>query len=333
MLALKNVSKAFPVKGGRLHAVRNVSFAVEEGEIFGIIGLSGAGKSTLLRCINALERPDTGEVWMDGQNLLNLPEKALLQKRKEIGMIFQGFHLLMQKNALQNVLLPLSLHHENPKEAREKALHFLDRVGLADKKDAYPANLSGGQKQRLAIARALVTSPRLLLSDEATSALDPQTTEQILALLKSIVREYGLSIVMITHQMEVAKEICDTVAVMEKGEIIEQGTVHEMFLQPKEQRTRQMILGMNRSPAAEPVSSNGHAVYRLGFEKNTAERPIISSAIKQFDVDVNILAGTIHQVQADQIGTLYVEILGEETNIQKTLLYLTKNGITWEVRA
>lgn len=331
MLALKNVSKAFPVKGGRLHAVREVSFDVKEGEIFGIIGLSGAGKSTLLRCINALEKPDAGEVWMDGQNLLNLPEKELLQKRKEIGMIFQGFHLLMQKNALQNVLLPANLHHQNPKEAREKALHMLDRVGLSDKKEAYPANLSGGQKQRLAIARALVTSPRLLLSDEATSALDPQTTEQILTLLKSIVREYGLSIVMITHQMEVAKEICDTVAVMENGSVIEQGPVEELFLRPKEKRTREMILGM-REDEIEPVSAEGRPVYRLGFEQYTATSPIISRAVRRFGVDINILAGNIHQVKDEQIGTLYVEIWGDPARVEDTLNYLTENGIRWEVR-
>lgn len=332
MLEVKNISKAFPLKEGKLHAVRDVSFQVKEGEIFGIIGLSGAGKSTLLRCINALERPDSGEVWMDGQNLLAMSEDHLLQKRKEIGMIFQGFHLLMQRNALQNVLLPAMFHHQDKKKAEQKAIEMLELVGLSDKKEAYPANLSGGQKQRLAIARALVTSPRLLLSDEATSALDPQTTEQILRLLKEIVAAYGLSIVMITHQMEVAKEICDTVAVMEDGAIIEQGTVHDMFLRPKEKRTREMILGI-KEEETEPVAADGRPVYRLGFERYTATSPIISRAIRRYDVDINILAGNIHQIQEDQIGTLYVEIWGDDNQIAETLQYLTENGITWEVSA
>lgn len=332
MLEVKNISKTFPLKDGTLHAVQDVSFQVKQGEIFGIIGLSGAGKSTLLRCLNALERPDTGEVWMDGENLLSMKEDALLQKRKEIGMIFQGFHLLLQRNALQNVLLPAMLHHQDKKEAEKKALEMLELVGLAEKRDAYPANLSGGQKQRLAIARALVTSPRLLLSDEATSALDPQTTEQILRLLKEIVATYGLSIVMITHQMEVAKEICDTVAVMENGRIIEQGSVHDLFLRPKEQRTREMILGIQEEEP-DPVPSGGRPVYRLAFERYTATSPIISRAVRSFDVDINILAGNIHQVQEDQIGTLYVEIWGNDEQIAQTLSYLTENGIAWEVSA
>lgn len=332
MLEVKNVSKAFPVKDGKLHAVRDVSFRVAQGEIYGIIGLSGAGKSTLLRCINALERPDTGEILFDGDNLLTMKEEALLQKRKEIGMIFQGFHLLMQKNALQNVLLPSRFHHADKNMAMEKALEMLELVGLSDKKDAYPANLSGGQKQRLAIARALVMSPRLLLSDEATSALDPQTTEQILRLMKKIVQTYGLSIVMITHQMEVAKEICDTVAVMENGTIIEQGPVHDMFLRPKKKRTREMILGLSEEES-EPSPTNGRTVYRLGFEQYTATSPVISRAVRQFDVDINILAGNIHQLKEEQIGMLYVEIWGDTAQVDKTLAYLTESGISWEVSA
>lgn len=330
MLEVKNVSKSFPFKEGKLHAVKDVSFSVERGEIFGIIGLSGAGKSTLLRCINALEKPDHGQVLMNGVDLLALKEPELLEKRKEIGMIFQGFNLLMQKNAMQNILLPAHFHHADKKEAKERAAEMLDLVGLSDKKDEYPANLSGGQKQRLAIARALVMQPKLLLSDEATSALDPQTTDAILKLLKRIVQTLDLSIVMITHQMEVAKEICDRVAVMENGRFIEQGTVHDMFLRPQEKRTREMIQGIQDEPG-EPRPTESNTMYRLAFDKPTATKPIISQAIRKFEVDVNILAGNIHQVQDDQLGTLYVEFLGDKDRIRLALEEIEKNGVSWEV--
>lgn len=329
MLHVENIQKAFQLKGQTIHAVDDVSFSVKPGEIFGIIGTSGAGKSTLLRCLNVLERPDKGRVLFDGQDLLTMQEKQLRETRKDIGMIFQGFHLLMQKDALHNVLLPAMIHHQNSKDAEQKALEMLELVGLADKKHAYPANLSGGQKQRLAIARALVTSPRLLLSDEATSALDPQTTESILKLLKQIVDEYRLSIVMITHQMEVAKEICDRVAVMEKGKFVEQGTVEEMFLRPKEKRTREFIKGLREEE--EIPQGSGNTVYRLGFAKATAHRPVISETIRKFDVDINILSGDIHQVQQEQIGNLYVEIWGSDDNIEQALAYIAENHVNWEV--
>lgn len=330
MLEVRNISKSFPFKEGKLHAVRDVSFQVDKGEIFGIIGLSGAGKSTLLRCINALERPDEGEVLMNGVDLLKLPERELLEQRKDIGMIFQGFHLLMQKNALQNVMLPAYFHRSDLAQAKQRALEMLEVVGLTDKKDAYPAELSGGQKQRLAIARALVTQPKLLLSDEATSALDPQTTDSILRLIKEIVNKYQLSVVMITHQMEVAKEVCDRIAVMESGSFIEQGPVHDIFLRPKEKRTIEMIQGIQEDDK-EPKPMVGEKLYRLTFDQPTATKPLISQAIRTFNIDVNILAGNIYQVQEDQLGTLYVEFLGEDERIDKALEYLSVNGVNWEV--
>lgn len=332
MLELRNVNKSFPINGGKLHAVRDVSFSVAEGEIFGIIGLSGAGKSTLLRCINVLERPDSGEIRMDGVDLTTLPSAELFEKRREIGMIFQGFHLLMQKTAMENVLLPVAFHSQGKAEAVERAESLLEIVGLAEKRNAYPAQLSGGQKQRLAIARALVTQPRLLLSDEATSALDPQTTESILRLIRRIVNDFKLSVVMITHQMEVAREVCDTVAVMDRGRIIETGSVHDLFLRPKEERTREMIHGMKEIREL-PRASEGHRLYRLGFDNPTATRPLISTIVRKFDVDVNILAGNIYQMQEDQLGELFVEIWGTPQQVKDSLSYLKESGVTWEVRS
>lgn len=330
MLEIKGVSKTFQLQDQSLKAVDDVSFSVQPGEIYGIIGQSGAGKSTLLRCINVLERPDKGEIFIDGQDVLRVGESELLEKRKEIGMIFQGFHLLMQKDALHNVLLPAMIHHQDAKKAKEKARELLALVGLEDKMHAYPKTLSGGQKQRLAIARALVTSPRYLLSDEATSALDPQTTESILNLLKKIGKEYSLSIVMITHQMEVAKEICNRVAIMEKGKFVEEGTVEEIFLRPREKETRALIRSVQKK---ENVISSGGPVYRLGFAHKTANRPIIAETIRKFNVDINILAGDIHSVQEEQIGNLTVEIWGKESDIANALAYLNENQVRWEVVA
>ena len=240
-IELKHISKTFEQGQSDVHAVKDVSLSIEKGDIFGIIGLSGAGKSTLVRCINYLEVPTEGQVLIDGTDLGTLSEKELRKKRSEIGMIFQHFNLLMQKNVLDNIAFPLQLSGMKKKNAREKARDYLKTVGLSDKENAYPAQLSGGQKQRVAIARALAGSPKILLCDEATSALDPQTTASILSLLKEINETMGLTIVIITHQMSVVKDICKHMAVMEGGRIVEQGPTEEIFKQPQTPVAKQFL--------------------------------------------------------------------------------------------
>ena len=241
IIRVENISRTFQAKNGRVEAVRDISFSIEKGDIFGIIGLSGAGKSTLVRCLNLLERPDQGSVWVDGKNLMELSEYELRRQRQDIGMIFQHFNLLMQRTVLDNVCFPMEIAGIKRKEARERAYAFLEKVGLSEKARAYPAQLSGGQKQRVAIARVLANNPKILLCDEATSALDPQTTRSILNLLKEINREYGITIVVITHEMAVIREICSKVAVLDHGTLAEQGTVDEVFAAPKTEAARKLV--------------------------------------------------------------------------------------------
>lgn len=240
-IEIRNLTKTFDIKGRTVQALKNISLSIEQGDIFGIIGMSGAGKSTLIRCMNYLETPTEGDVLIDGTNLGTLSEKELRKKRSEIGMIFQHFNLLMQKNVIDNVAFPLLLSGMKKKTAREKAKEYLKTVGLLDKEKAYPAQLSGGQKQRVAIARALASNPQILLCDEATSALDPQTTSSILGLLKEINDSIGLTIVIITHQMSVVKDICKHVAVMEEGHIVEQGATEEVFSHPQTAVAKQFL--------------------------------------------------------------------------------------------
>lgn len=242
IIRVENISKTFKAKNGQVEAVKNISFSIEKGDIFGIIGLSGAGKSTLVRCLNLLEKPNEGSVYVDGKNLMKLSQKYLRKERQDIGMIFQHFNLLMQRNVVDNICFPLEIAGVKRKEARKRALELLETVGLSDKAKAYPAQLSGGQKQRVAIARVLANNPKILLCDEATSALDPQTTKSILKLLKEINQEYGITIVVITHEMTVIKEICTKVAVLDQGYLVEQGTVEEVFTTPKSDEAKKLIL-------------------------------------------------------------------------------------------
>lgn len=241
-IVIDNVSKAFVAKDGTVEALKNVSLSIEEGDIYGVIGMSGAGKSTLVRCMNFLERPDEGYVLIEGKSLSDYSQKELQKQREKIGMIFQHFNLLMQKSVLENVCFPLYIQKYSKKEARKKAIELLELVGLADKKHAYPAQLSGGQKQRVAIARALASDPKILLCDEATSALDPRTTSSILELLKDINQRFGITIVIITHQMSVVREICSHVAIMQNGEVVETGEVAEVFAHPKSKVARELIV-------------------------------------------------------------------------------------------
>ena len=254
MIRVEHLKKTFSTKQEQVHAVEDVSFCIEQGEIFGVIGLSGAGKSTLVRCMNLLERPDAGSVVIDGKEMTALSPKELQRQRREIGVIFQGFQLLMQRSVLDNVCFPLEIAGMKKKEARQKALPFLETVGLADKAKAYPAQLSGGQQQRVAIARVLAGDPKIILCDEATSALDPQTTQTILDLLARINRELGITIVVITHEMRVVEQLCHRVAVLDHGTVAELGPVEEVFAHPKTKAARRLLTVRQREQLLDELN-------------------------------------------------------------------------------
>lgn len=251
IIRVENISRTFQAKNGQVEAVKNISFSIEKGDIFGIIGLSGAGKSTLVRCLNLLEKPNEGNIYVDGKDLMQLSPKALRKERQDIGMVFQHFNLLMQRNVIDNICFPLEIAGVHRKEAKERAIEILKTVGLEEKAKAYPAQLSGGQKQRVAIARVLANNPKILLCDEATSALDPQTTKSILTLLKEINKKYGITIVVITHEMAVVREICSKVAVLDRGSMVEMGTVEEVFCAPKTEAAKKLILNELRGDYQE----------------------------------------------------------------------------------
>ena len=292
MIQVENLCKRFETKGGTVEAAKNISFSIEKGEIFGIIGLSGAGKSTLVRCLNLLERPTSGTVKVNGKNLTELSEKELRKERQKIGMIFQHFNLLMQRTALDNVCFPMEIAGIGKAEARKKALEYLRIVGLEEKALSYPSQLSGGQKQRVAIARVLASDPQILLCDEATSALDPQTTSSILELLKDINQKFQITIVIITHQMAVVREICTHVAIMKDGEVKEQGLVAEIFNHPKSQVAKELI---SRDTGADvehvvtkPEIQSGEKIC-IVFSENSAFEPVIANLVLIFHEPVNIL--------------------------------------------
>ena len=340
MIELINLKKTYRTERGPVEALRGVNASIRAGEIFGVIGKSGAGKSTLIRCINMLERPDSGSVRVGGVELSSLPEHALRQERKHIGMIFQHFNLLSSRTVYENVAFPLELAGYSKPAIKAAVDPLLELVGLADKRDQYPAQLSGGQKQRVGIARALANRPKVLLCDEATSALDPQTTQSILALLKDINRKFQLTIILITHEMQVIKEICDRVAVIEDGRIIEEGQVVDLFLRPQTATTREFIrtiinhnvppafADMNFSPHPLP---SGNLVLRLSFIGSSANEPVIAGLIRRCNVDVNILSGNIDQLKATPFGTLLIEISGEDSAVQASLNYLNARELGIEV--
>lgn len=284
-IEVKNLNKEFEAKGSTVHALSDINLSIEKADIYGIIGMSGAGKSTLVRCLNYLEQPTTGEIEIDGKQLGSLSSKELREERRNIAMIFQHFNLLMQKNVLSNVCFPLKLKKVGKKEAEKKAYELLETVGLKDKAKAYPSQLSGGQKQRVAIARALASNPQILLCDEATSALDPQTTESILALLKDINKKYGITIVIITHQMSVIQEICNRVAIIEGGRLVEEGAVNEVFSNPKSNAAKKLILGEDvaKEIANElPEKQTNIKKIRAVFSENLAYEPVIANAILEY---------------------------------------------------
>lgn len=330
IIQLKNISKTFVTDKGEFKALENVSLDISRGSIYGIIGMSGAGKSTLVRCINYLEVPTEGAVVIDGKELGSLTEKGLREERKSIGMIFQHFNLLQQKNVLDNVSFPLRINGVNKKDAHKRAAELLEIVGLADKANSYPVQLSGGQQQRVAIARALAGNPKILLCDEATSALDPQTTKSILELLKNINEKYGITIVIITHQMAVVREICSHVAVISKGHIVENGEVSEVFSRPKTKEARELIMLESGDNTWYNESSEDDNCVRIVFTENSAYEPVISNMIKKFNCDVSIYQADTKKINGKTTGEMIIGLPKDKELSRQLKSYLTEKGIIVE---
>ena len=343
MIKLDHITQTYKTPEGReFKALDDVSIEIRPGEIFGIIGRSGAGKSTLVRCINLLNRPSEGTVTVDGKNLTELSEDELRESRRSIGMIFQHFNLLSSRTVYDNVALPLELVGTPKNVIREKVEPLLKLVGLTEHAHKYPSQLSGGQKQRVGIARALTNDPKVLLSDEATSALDPETTVATLALLKRINKELGLTIVMITHEMQVVKQICERVVVMNYGKIVEQGKVVDIFMSPQHETTKALIGNvmardmpasiLDRFRKARENHPNSDAVYllRLAFSGNEVTRSVISECSRRFNLDFNILRGTVDDVQGQTLGSLTVLIEAESSVFIEAVNFLRENGVVVE---
>ncbi|OOF69672.1 methionine ABC transporter ATP-binding protein MetN [Rodentibacter caecimuris] len=340
MIKLKNISKIFDISGKQLTALDNVTLNVQKGQICGVIGASGAGKSTLIRCVNLLERPTTGAVIIDGRNLTELNEHQLILERRHIGMIFQHFNLLSSRTVFDNVALPLELENTPKEKIKEKTTALLSLVGLSDKSEMYPANLSGGQKQRVAIARALAGDPKVLLCDEATSALDPATTQSILNLLKEINRTLGITILLITHEMEVVKRICDQVAVIDKGRLVEQGTVSEIFSNPKTELAQEFIRSTFHISLPEeylsnltdtPSHANAYPIIKFEFTGRSVDAPLLSKASKKFGVELSILTSQIDYAGGIKFGFVIAEMEGQEDAITQAKVYLMENNVRVEV--
>ena len=325
MIELQNLSKVYASPAGDVEALRDVSLRIEDGEIFGIIGLSGAGKSTLVRCINLLERPTAGKVLIDGKDLTALPRSDLLQTRRTISMIFQGFNLLEQRSVLKNITFPREISGVSQSKAKARAQELLEVVGLEDKAAAYPAQLSGGQKQRVAIARALATQPRYLLCDEATSALDPNTTHSILELLRSINQTLGVTIVVITHEMKVIDQICDRVAVIDQSRIAEVGKVSEVFTSPSSDIARELILPQGRAA----IDTTGGKKIRLIFDSSVSQEPIISRMTLDCQAPVNIIFADTREYDGVIFGHMILELPRDEHQADKILTWLKNSPVEW----
>ena len=336
IIQIEHVSKTFQTKDGTIDALKDVSLNIEAGDIYGIIGMSGAGKSTLVRCINHIEVPTSGTVVVQDKELGDLSDKELRKQREHIGMIFQHFNLLMQKSVLDNVCFPLFIQGKSKAEARKKAYELLEIVGLRDRAKAYPSQLSGGQKQRVAIARALASDPQILLCDEATSALDPQTTEAILKLLKKINREMGVTILLITHQMQVVQMICNKVAVMEKGQVVEAGSVLDVFGKPQAPVTKRFVQTVVNDQIPESIISlvkeqkEHFRVERLKFIGSSVKRPVISDICHVEGIVVNILGATVQELQDNIMCVFILQLLGSEEKILKAEKQIDENGVIRE---
>ena len=330
-ITLKNLERNY----SNVHAVRGVSLDIPENRIFGIIGLSGAGKSTLVRLVSLLEKPDSGEVWYDSQRVDNLPEKEIIQRRRNIGMIFQNFNLFSSRTAGQNIAYPMEICRYPKDRIATRVSELLELVGLSDKADAPISTLSGGQKQRIAIARALACKPDILFCDEATSALDPKTTQSILALIKDIQRKMNLTVVMITHQMEVVRDACDYVAVLSEGTVVEQGTVKDLFAHPKTNVTKEFLshLTTNTADVREDgvvIWSDVPARYTLRFLNDKVETPVISDIIREFDVVFNISGAGIQKVGDSKMGTMVCDITGSPDAVGAAIAAMRERGVTVE---
>jgi len=330
-ITLKNLERNY----SNVHAVRGVSLNIPENRIFGIIGLSGAGKSTLVRLVSLLEKPDSGEVWYDSQRVDNLPEKEIIQRRRNIGMIFQNFNLFSSRTAGQNIAYPMEICKYPKDKIASRVSELLELVGLSDKADAPISTLSGGQKQRIAIARALACKPDILFCDEATSALDPKTTQSILALIKDIQRKMNLTVVMITHQMEVVRDACDYVAVLSEGTVVEEGTVKDLFAHPKTNVTKEFLshLTTNAANVREDgvvIWSDLPARFTLRFLNDRVETPVISDIIREFDVIFNISGAGIQKVGDSKMGTMVCDITGSPEAVNAAIAAMRERGVTVE---
>ena len=327
IIQLVGLGKEFRTAGGPIKALDDINLTICQGEIFGIIGLSGAGKSTLVRCINYLEVPTSGEVLFENRSLASMSGRDQRKARQSMGMIFQQFNLLAQRNVIQNVCFPLEIAGASKKEAKERAMELLGLVGLADRKDAYPSQLSGGQKQRVAIARALATNPKILLCDEATSALDPNTTKSILALLKEINKSMGVTVVVITHEMSVIEAICDRVAIIDHSHIAESGKVSEIFSGPKSEIGRQLILG---ETLGQKTSFARARQIRVIFNGQESSEPIISNMVLACKVPVNILLADTHDIGGNAMGQMLLQLPEDEVDAGRICNYLKTVGVTYE---
>ena len=326
MIELKNLCKTYSLADGSVEALRDVSLTIPDGDVFGIIGMSGAGKSTLVRCINMLERPTSGSVVIDGHDLTRMNEKELRQERRSITMIFQGFNLLMQKNCLRNVCFPLELAGVKKAEAVKKAQSLLELVGLGDKAAAYPAQLSGGQQQRVAIARALATNPKVLLCDEATSALDPKTTGVILELIRDINRKLGITVIIITHQMSVVESTCRHVAILEEGQVVEQGEVSAVFSHPKSEAARRLVFPEG-NPESLLCAGSGSRLIRVVFNGADATgKPLIARMATEAGIEANIAYASTRSIEGRTYGSMLLSIEDKNDDLARAIAYLTQDS-------
>ena len=332
MIELQHLTKRFATQGGTVIALNDINLTIQDGDVYGIIGMSGAGKSTLVRCINMLERPDEGKVIVNGKQMQELNAADLRAARREITMIFQQFNLLMQRTCLRNIMFPMELAKVPRDKAEARARELLELVGLPDKADAYPAQLSGGQKQRIAIARALATDPKVLLCDEATSALDPNTTHAILQLIQKINRELGITVVIITHQMSVVEEICDSVAILDGGVVVEQGEVREIFANPKTAAARRLV-APNGGSAARDLSSfapDDHVV-RVTFNGSSAAKPLVASLAAEKGILVSVLSADTRDLSGQCYGSMLLKLPRDTEQAKQAAAYMrSQNGVTVE---
>ncbi len=335
MIEFKNISKHYQLKGQTIRALDQINLQIPDGSIFGIIGYSGAGKSTLIRLINLLERPNDGQVIINQKDFTALDARSLRQERANIGMIFQHFNLLQSKTVAANIEMPMKLLGWSKAEREKRLAELLEFIDLKHKKDAYPDELSGGQKQRVGIARALANHPKILLCDEATSALDPQTTKSVLDLLKKINKEQGITIVMVTHEMDVIETVCDYVAVMEQGQVIETGSTLEIFSQPKHPTTKNFIQTVLQQQLPVNIlqnleNQNHNSIYSLQFLGTSAQETVVQAAIKQFDISLNILFANMTEINGSVIGQMFVQLLGDPAVIEQTIAFFQQNGVKVE---